>query len=206
MPDAKWCGTPDGWLVVKRCHDEVTPFQRRVGGRVKKDDEPTVVRGFAVLHRSGDSHMAIWHVAYGDRQAKNVNAVVLDLEDPGADEALGSLTWRQILTTTPGTGLPEQVDGPAHEVSVVCDAFLRQAESLGTWAEIPRPVGPRDPESDSPGHVALAAANHLAASWNFWIRSARKVTRPSDPPPAVLPESVLEAIGVHGPVQIIGEA
>lgn len=165
------------------------------------------LRGFAVLHRDGGdgNQLAVWLVAYGDRQAKNVNAVVLDLKDPGADEALASLTWRQILTTTPGTRLPEQVGGPAHEVSVVCDAFLRQAESLGTWAEVPPPAGQREPESDSPGHVALAAANYLSACWNFWIRSVRKVTRPSDPPPAVLPESVLETIGAAGPVQIVGE-
>jgi len=171
---------------------------------VEKNDERIVVRGFAVVHRDED-RVAIWQVGFGDRQAKSVNAVVLDLEESGAAKALDSLTWRQILTVTEGTVLPAGVEGPVHQVSAVCEAFVEEATAIGTWADLPPPQGPGELRSDSAAHTAVAAADQLAAAWNFWIRSARKATRPNDPTPPALPAGVLSLVGLNGSLQLVGE-
>jgi hypothetical protein len=169
----------------------------------RTETEP--LRGFAVLHRDGNQ-LAVWHVAYGDRQAKSVNAVVVDLDDSGVEETLGSLAWRQILTRTPSTtlsGVPG-VEGSIHELSDICAAFIREADDVRA-SGVPRPSEPRPPKSDSPGHVALAAADHLVASWNYWIRSIRKVTPPSDPAPPALAPRVLEVMGENPTSRVVGE-
>lgn len=168
-------------------------------------DKAMIVRGFAVVHRNeDDSLVAVWQVAFGDRQARSVNAVVIDLDDPEAEEIFASLTWREVLTVTKGSASPPFTEGPLHAVLDVCDAFIRGGESLGRWDDIPRPRGPREPKSGSPAHTALAAADHLVGSWNFWIRSSRK-TRPDSPPPA-LPAEVLREVGLlDRPVELVGE-
>lgn len=175
------------------------------GGYVNRN-EPEPLRGFAVLHREPGDQLAVWHVAYGDRQAKNVNAVIVDLNGRNAEEVLRSLTWRQILTTTSAPELVEipGVQGRIHDLSRICDDFISQADDVMP-SSAPRPTGPHLKESDSPGHVALAAANHLVESWNYWIRSIRKVTPPDKPSAPALPPHMLEKLGEHHMRRVVGE-
>lgn len=167
------------------------------------------MRGFAVIDTNGPGgEIVVWQVAYGgDRQAKNVNAVVIDPADAAADKILDSLTWRQLVLTSGGVPLAAQDGWRSHpvEVEAVCDAFLREADVIGSWPDLPRPEW-REPDVGSVSASALAAANYLTAAWNFWLRSARRATRQSDPAPPLLPRAVLETLGLEEAPRLVGES
>ncbi|GGK64134.1 hypothetical protein [Ornithinimicrobium pekingense] len=142
----------------------------------KKD----TVRGFAVLQEDPGGRLAAWHVGYGPRIASNVNAIVLPKGSPNID----NLCRDQFVLSADG-----QAQGPS--AKEVCESFIEGSHRLGEYKDIPHPRIPSPPQSNISSHVALAAANDLVASWNYWIKTVRRVTSAKDPHPLpVIPTEV----------------
>lgn len=160
---------------------------------------PVTVRGFAVVHGTVEEDrlpIAVWLVAYGGRLASNVNAVVLDPADPARQAKLDSLLWRQLITSTS--------DPKFAPVASVCQGFVDEALMVGSFSDLPAPTGRRAPRSETPAHHALAAADDLVASWNFWLRTVRKAISREAPKPPVIPPGVWRMVAPAGPVKVAG--
>lgn len=159
-------------------------------------DTSTVVRGFAVVVEEPAGPTAVWLVGYDGRSAASVNAVVLDPADPEKQSKLDSLLTRQMVL-----GPTDRAHGSAEDV---CQLLVKEALRVGRLDDVAVPPDYDEPRPGSTvAEQALAVANQIVTSWNFWLKTMRKFPKAPRPETA-LPASVLDMMVPGGRVVLVG--
>lgn len=176
------------------------------------------MRGIATIDRQpGSDVVAVWITSRDSLDARNVNAVVIDMADgPDAIERVRSLTRCCAVLATEGSvldGLP--VEGEvlrSLDISALVQATKDQQQAIlnaisafkgarGAKAqadpEFPLAAEAADfvPADDTPSQRAFTTANYLGRAWTAWLKTdeerRRRTVRPrTGESPWMMPEEL----------------